>query len=222
MPTVTEMSSMVREALAVSSQYEGTTIPTAIRQVMQRLLRDYNFPKSIRRATLANIGPGTVQYAMPKGVKKVFGVRFYNPTDNTYSKHLERREGITLAPADPAPDDIYGRYYWIEGNTLFIDTPMPIIVGQPLSLVIWHQSTLVDAAQEEWMMDDLQDLIFSRSVVRLAAQLRKPEAMQAFAGLVTDETQSVAIYSNELEWEGVQMVMREPRAMPSPRYPSGA
>jgi len=224
MTTVAELAQKVRAALAVNAEYEAVTIPSAIRRVMKRLLRDYNFPKSVKRyMTNGPDGPfgveiGAVAHAMPPGFKRPLEVRFYYPAEGSWTNRLERREGFALPISDDDVDSRYGRYYWLEGNNLVIDTPMPV---NNLKLVVWYQSMLLDAEAVAWLLDDMEDLIFTSSVVRAAAELRKAEAMQAFAPLLQEEMQSIAIYANELEWNGVGMQMREPRGLPTPRYPAG-
>lgn len=221
MTTVAELATKVRTALSVSQDYESITITNGIRRTMKRLLRDYNFGKSIKRATL-DTSVGQIEYTLPPGMKRPLHLRFFNPADNTWSYGLERREGFTFGAtgSDTSYDGRpYGQHYWIEGTKLFIDTPMP---AAGLKLVFWYQSTLLDLDTETWLLDDYEDLIFSRSTMILATELRKPEVMQAFAPLVSDEMQSIAIFLNELEWNGVEMLMREPRALPSARYPTGA
>lgn len=221
MTTVAELAQKVRGALAVSSEYEGVTIPNAIRSSMRRLLRDYNFPKSIRRyqSVVSGVPIGTTNHTLPAGFKRPLEVRFFSPSTQQWTNRLERREGFALPQPDSDVEGQYGRYYWLEGNDLVVDTPMPI--DQTLRLTVWYQSMLLDAASEAWLLDDMEDLIFSRAVLKAAAELRKPEVANVYAQLVAEEMQSIAIYANELEWNGVEMQMREPRGLPSPRYPAG-
>jgi len=215
--TVGELAQKVRQALAVDAQYEGITIPSGIRRVMRRLLRDYNFPKSVKRYTSPATTLNQVSYTLPDGMKRPLEVRFFDPVAKTWTIRLERREGFSLPYTDSDVEGRYGRYFWLEGNNLLVDTPMPVA---GLQMIVWYQSQLVDAATETWMLDDMEDIIFSMSVMKLAAELRKPEVMQAFAPLVGEEMTSIAIYANELEWNGLQMQMREPRGLPSARYPA--
>lgn len=223
MTTVAQLAQKVRGALAVSSEYEGTTIPDGIRRVMRRLLRDYNFPKSIKRIYAnGDTTLGQVAYPAPEGMKRPLEVRFFNPADNTYSRRLERREGFALPYTPEDENDAFGRYYWLEGMNIVVDTPASAAAAAAnIRMLVWYQSMKLDAETEVWMMDDMEDLIFSSACMRLGAELRKTEAAQAFASLVGEEMQSIAIYANELEWNGVEVMMREPRGLPSPRYPAG-
>lgn len=223
MTTVSQLAQKVRVALAVSAEYEGSTLPDAVRGVMRRLLRDYNFPKSVIRVTSADAeAVGKTQYVMPAGLKRPLEVRFFDQANNAWSRRLERREGFSLPYGSdgfgPAAEDLYGRFYWLEGNKLVVDTPMP---AAGLRLTLWYQSMLVDAAAEQWMLDDMEDLIFSRAVMEAGLMLRKTEAANAYASLVAEQTKSIAMFANELEWNGVELSMREPRALPSDRYPTG-
>jgi hypothetical protein len=219
MPSVADLVPKVRQALGVSSEYEAITIPHGIRRVMKRLMRDYNFPKSVRRFEVAGVAIGTQSFDLPTGLKRPLEVRFRNPVDGTFTNRLQRREGFTLPTGEDYAELRYGAYYWLEGSKLWVDRPMPVA---GLTFTLWHQSLLVDAFAEDWLLTDVEDLIFTSSVTRLAVELRKPEVAGAMGPLMQEEMQSIAIYANELEWNGVEVQMREPAAMPTARYPAGA
>lgn len=218
MPTMVEMQERVRLAAAVSASYNATVINTALERAMKRLLRDYNFPKSIRSVfTEGDTEVGQQVYPAPPGFKRILSLRFKDTGSNAYSHALKRRHGFTLPLANPTEADLYGTYYWLEGTNILVDRPAPV---SSIRLTVWHQSQLLDDAMKAWMLEDLEDLIFSRATFLVTSELRKEELAQLFAARVAEETQSIAIYANELEWEGMDMHMREVSGWPAERYPS--
>jgi hypothetical protein len=214
--TVAELAAKVRVAAAVSSTYDGTVVTDAITRTMKRMLRDYNFPKSVRRQTWAGAAIGAQSYPVPAGLKRPLELRFTNPVDGTWSDELERKDGFVL-PQVGDTERPYGRYYWIEGTNLYVDRPMPV---GGLNLVLWHQSLVVDTESTTWLLDDFEDLIFSRACFLLTSELRKEELAPVFDARVQDEMTSIAIFANELEWQGMNMMMREANGPRGQRYPA--
>jgi hypothetical protein len=203
----------VRGALAVSSSFDDEKIPALIRRTINRLLRDYNFPKSVRREDYLNAFLNTKEFTLPDGFKRELEVRYFEPETEAYSEPLRKSDKFRL----PYPSGV-PYYYWLEGTKLVVDTPYPSsMVGY--STFIWYQS--MDAAgNEDWLTEDFADSVFYLSVVRGCAEFRKPEVMQTYAPLWDDERNSLAIYLNELEWNKVQVNMREARGYPPERYPA--
>lgn len=209
MTTVADMVPRVREALGVNSSYDAATIPDGIRGVMRKLLRDYNFPKSIVRLEYPALTVGVQSFDAPAGLKRPLQVQFYDPAESQWSEPLRRRDGFTLPTVSTTRLGV-SRYYWLEGTKLWIDSPIDTGTAG-FTLQFFYQSQLVDDTAEVWMLDDFADVIFTYSVVRLAPEVRKPEVMQAFGPLQEIDQQSLAIYVNELEFAGLDMQWREPR-----------
>jgi hypothetical protein len=210
--SVQDLVPEVRSALGVSSSYDDEKIPALIRRCVNRLLRDYHFPKSVKRADFLNAVLDTKEFTLPAGFKKELEVRYYNPGDLTYSDPLRKRERFQL----PYPSGV-PYYYWLEGEKLIVDTAYSAdLVGY--STFIWYES--MDAAgNEDWLTTDFADSVFYLSVTRGCAEFRKPEVMQTYAPLWDDERTSLAIYLNELEWGNSDIRMREARGYPPERYP---
>lgn len=203
----------VRKALAVSSSYEDTDIPDLISESINRLLRDYHFPKAVQKATFANALLNDRSFALPAGFKKEMEVRYFDPTTSAYSDPLIKRENFQL----PYPSGV-PYYYWLEGTNLVVDTPYPAaMVG--FSTLIWFESMDV-SSNETWITSDFASAVRLFSIVRGAAEFRKPEVAQVYGALWTDEQASLAIYLNELEWNNANIQMKEPRVAALPRYPA--
>lgn len=210
--TVAALVPRVRESLGVSASYDAETIPALIRRSIKRLLRDYHFPKSVHREEFLNLFLNSQEYTLPAGFKKELLVQFYDPVTTSWSEPLLKAEGFRLPNSEGYP-----RYYWLEGLKLHTDTPLDISrVG--FTLQLWHESMDV-AANEDWFTEDFEDAVYYHAVFRGAAEMRKPEVMQAFAPLWQDEVTSLAIYTNELEFDNLHMVQREPAARRGERYP---
>lgn len=210
---VNDLVPEVLGALAVSSSYADEKIPALIRRSINRLLRDYHFPKSVKRVDFASAVAGTTEFNLPAGFKKELEVRYYNPGDSTYSDPLRKRERFQLPYPRGTP-----YFYWLEGERLVVDTPFSESMTG-FSTYIWYES--MDAAgNEDWFTTDFPDAAFYLSVVRGCAEFRKPEVMQTYAPLWDDERTSLAIYLNELEWNNADIMMREARGYNPERYPA--
>lgn len=215
----------VRRSLGVSSSYDAETIPDLIRGAIRRLLRDYNFPKSVSRYYFGSGGSGSPgadtrllalndqSFDLPSGFKREFQLRFYDPTNETWSDALKKREGFI----EPAASGIT-EFYWIEGTKLFIDTKVEEDgVGKQLFMIFQSKDT---ASNETWVTDDWEDAVCYRAIMAGAVEVRKPDVAKTFAELWADERESLAIYLNELEWNNVVMLQRERRLPVFDRYPT--
>lgn len=220
----------VRRSLGVSSSYDAETIPDLIRQAISRLLRDYNFPKSVSRYYFGSGGTGDgtsgsllalnqQQFALPSGFKREFQLRFYDDSPAlglaTWSSPLKKREGFI----EPAASGV-NEYYWLEGTNLWLDAPIEAD-GVGKQLVMMYQSMDV-AANESWVTTDWEDAVCYKAIVNGAVEVRKPDVAKTFAELWGDERESLAIYLNELEWGNVVMMQRERRLPALDRYPTDA
>lgn len=194
----------VRSALAVSADYDAQ-IEAGIKSAGRRLLRDYNFPKQIVKLTYPLVAAGSQYLALPADFKKPLGVRLsqFEEATTFWSEPLTRAEAFKL----PSPDGV-PRHYWVEGTNLWLDTAMPT---EGLDVVLWYQSSSWDD-NAAWLLADQEDTLFYFAMTRLAPEMRKKEVFEVFAPLWSDERQSLAIYLNELEWDDVTILMREPQA----------
>lgn len=225
--TVEKLTPRVREALGVSSSYDAETIPFAIRRAIRRLLRDYHFPKSVATYTwkTTNVPPEPVlglkqqSFPLPKGFKKdmmvIYSQPGMNPTaDVYYSEPLKKLEGFRA----PNNGDWAAKYYWLEGQNFVIDKYLYTMPAEALGLSLVYESWDV-SLNEKWICDDFEDVIFLLAVYRTAAEMRKPEVMKAFAPLWQEEQASIAIYANELEFDGLNVMQREAVWVHRERYP---
>jgi hypothetical protein len=201
----------VRAALAVSGSFEPK-IKALITRSVTRLLRDYHFPKAVKRQDYPALAEDENSFALPAGFKKELEFRLFDPNSSTYSDPLVKRERFQLPYPSGAP-----HYYWLEGTNLLIDTPLNVSYAG-FSGFLWYES--MDAeSNAAWLTADFADAVFYLSVVRGCAEFRKPEVMQTYAPLWQDEQTSLAIYLNELEWNNSQINMKEARGWPAERYP---
>jgi len=226
--TVETLVPRVREALGVSNSYDETTLPAAIRRAERRLLRDYNFPKSIKRRNWwtdavpveDRLGVGQFAFKLPTGMKRDLGVIYRSPGTNPphttgWTDPLKKLEGFR---APNTASDAFARYYWLEGDMLVVDKPLYTLPVEVVHLELTYQSWDV-VENEPWLIEDFEDVIFILTVYRAAAEMRKPEVMQAYAALWQEEVVSLATYVNELEYDNLYMMMREARARHDERYP---
>ena len=210
--SVDALTPEVRSALGVSESYDDEKIPALIRRSINRLLRDYHFPKAVKRQDFTNLLLGSKEFTLPDGFKKELEFRLYDPSDESYTDPLSKKERFQLPYPDGGP-----KFYWLEGLKLVIDTPLDLArVG--FSAFLWYES-MDWLTNEDWMTEDFEGAVYHFSVVRGAAEFRKPEVAQIYASLWADERESLAIYLNELEWNNADIRMREARGFPSERYP---
>lgn len=208
---IEELVPRVRTALGVSSSYDNIEIPTHIRAAIKRLLRDYNFPKSRARHSFVLSTLGESSFVLPADFKRAFGLMFFDPSDVSWSDPIQRAEGFQL----PSQSGLTDRW-WLEGQSLYINTPIQDD-GLNKHLVLFYQSNGVEE-NASWLLNDFEDAVAYLAIVRGAADMRKAEVMQTYAPLWSDEQTSLAIYLNELEWDGVIVKMREERQRPVERY----
>lgn len=213
--TFEELVSRVREACGVASSYEDETIPALVNRCVNRLLRDYHFPKAVKQQDFTNLFLNSQEYTLPDGFKAVLEARFYNPLTAEWAEEpLEKVNGRIL----PSPRG-YPAKYWLQGTKLITDVKLPSdMVG--FTLQLFYES--MDAASNrDWFITDFESAIYYFACVLGSAEFRKPEVAQIYGPLWADERESLAIYLNELEWDDVQITMREARTSPRLRYPAG-
>jgi hypothetical protein len=225
--SVATLTPRVREACGVSTSYDDETIPALIRRCIQRLLRDYHFPKSVRRLDY-DFTLDQIAYPLPAGFKKELSVQWYDSNgEGSWSDPLNKSNGFRR----PQPDN-FPRWYWLQGTDLVLDTPVTSLMNT-FTLQLYYESMLVEdvlfddgttitvleAGNESWFTTDFEDVLYYFAMTRAAAEFRKPEVAQTFAPLWQEEAASLAIYTNELEWGNVRMQAMEPRRLPQERYP---
>lgn len=212
--SIASLTPRVREALGVSSSYDAATIPAAIKRAAQRLLRDYNFPKALTNSNIV-LQFGVQDYPRPAGSGKILRVQYYNPTDDTYSEWLTRLDRAGL----PINGGYSSHNWWTFGTRIFVSNKADQqAVSQGMVLNVHYLTIDPDVAT--WIYDDFEDVLFYMTVYREAAAMRKPEVQQAYQALYTEELQALAIYLNELEWDGVVVNQREERIRFTERYPA--
>lgn len=216
--SIASLTPLVREALGVSSSYDATSIPAWIKAAARRLLRDYNFPKSKTSKTwsgadiVSQIGMPQPSFALPAGLGKIGALRL-SDSNNNWSDPLVRRERFVLA----STGDVNSWMYWLDAQNLRLSNPITAEMSGYF-LQLWYQS--IDPDTNTWIYDDFEDLLRYMVVYREAAAMRKPEVQAAFQSLYTEELSALAIYLNELEWDGVVINQREARTARSERYPA--
>lgn len=225
--SIDSLTPRVREACGVSAAYDEETIPALIRRCILRMLRDYHFPKSVRRTDYTPILNQTA-FTLPAGFKKDLSVQWYDPSDaGSWSDPLNKATGFRR----PQPDG-FARWYWLQGLNLMLDTPTPTSMTS-FSLQFYFESlqvedivedtgttfTVIEEGNEHWFAEDFADVLFYSAVVKGAAEFRKPEVAQTFTPLYQEELGSLAVFTNELEWGNARMQMMEPRLRQTERYP---
>jgi hypothetical protein len=198
------------------STYEAEDLPSSVKRYVKKLLRDYNFPKSVQIQTYQHPVEGSQNYALPEFFKRDLQVVWMddtNPVSPAYGAPLRKRESFI----HPDPDGI-SRYYWLQGAMLWTDISVP--AGSPSSnLILVHQNHSI-ADNMQWMLDDFEDILFSLSMMRLSGELSKPELAKVWAALWQEDQKSIAIYLNELEFANLDMVQRETGHRTTERYPA--
>lgn len=199
--TIAELVTDLRKALTVDVSYETETLPAIVRRAMRKLLRDYHFPKSLIKLDFTNVVLGTQSYATPSGFKKEHLVRFYDPVEDQYTDPLLKREGRVLPQAD-------GRafYYWMEGTNLWTD----VVIDEAsagITLELIYETMDVDTC-EAWFVPDFEDVLFTFAMYRASAELRKTELRKHWKELWAEERTSLAIYTNELQYDSSELMMR--------------
>lgn len=212
--SIAALTPRIREALGVSASYDAETIPAAIKRAAKRLLRDYNFPKALKVQETA-LAAGEQSWTLPEAMGKPLALRLYNPSDGTYSRWLERRD----AAVGLSEGDLSSWRWWLAGTQGWLSNPFDNALATAGFEVHLVYQNLDPDADGGWIYSDFEDVLYYATVYREASTMRKPEVQQAFAPLYQEEITALAIYLNELEWQGVVVEMREARAWRSERYP---
>lgn len=216
MPTLTEFCQTLADRLRVDDSYLDTDLPASVRRLLKTLLRDYHFPKSIRKSVWADIAEGNQSYTLPDDFKKPILLCFMDSsgTETVFGDKLTRAEGFVRPDTDGVP-----RQYWLEGLTLWTDVTVPS--NSPnTGLVLVYESNDPDY-NLGWMLNDFEDVFFTYCMSRLSAELNKTELAQTWIPLWQSDKVAFAIYLNELEFEGMQLMMRPPAAQDlRGRYPA--
>lgn len=215
--TLEDFCITLADRLRVDDSYLTTDLPASVRRLVKKLLRDYHFPKSIRKSIWSDVPADTQSYTLPSDFKKPLLLCFMDRTDAdapAFSEPLARREGFVRARTDGAP-----AYYWLEGVNLWTDISVPD--NSPnTDLILVYESNDVEY-NLGWLLDDYEDVVFSYCMSRLSAELNKTELLQTWTALWGDDRVSLAIYQNELEFEGMEIMQRPATMRDSKgRYPA--
>lgn len=209
--SIAEMVPALREALSVDNSFDATIIGMAER-CMKRLLRDYHFPKSLRLQAYTNLILGAKEYTLPAGFKKEHLIRFYDPVEGTYTHGLTKREGPVGLPLDGIP-----RHYWLQGAKFITDIAIEAeSVG--ITMQLFYESMDV-AGNESWFVGDFEDVLFTFTMYRGASELQKPDLAKSYAALWAEDRTSLAVYANELEFDGSEFYMNAAAPVSPTRYP---
>lgn len=211
--TVDTMVPLVRSALGVSSSFDDEKIPDLIRRTINRLLRDYHFPKAVLKEEFTNLLLNSKEFTLPDGFKKELEFRLYNPGDSSWTDPVKKKERFQLPYPSGSP-----YYYWLEGTKLILDTALDASrVGH--TAVLWYES-MDSLLNEDWLCNDFPDSVMYFSIVRGAAEFRKPEVASTYGPLWIDERESLSTYLAELEWNNTEIYQREARPVVGERYPA--
>lgn len=213
MSTLEQLTARIREALSVDVTYEAEIIPFAIDRAARRLLRDYHFPWAIAKKVFTGLTVGQQDYTLPLALKKELLVLFYDTVDDSYSRPLLKREGFLLPRTDGEP-----RYYWLYSSKLVTDVKVPVESTASLELHVWYESA-DPALNMDWLLSRFEDILFTYTTFRLAAERGKKEVAEIYGPLWMDERQALAVYLNELEFDNMELVQREPDQSNLSRYP---
>lgn len=213
MPAIDDMVAKVRGALSVAASYDPVLLQ-AVNGAIERILRDYNFDRSIKLQKSLDLAVGADNVDVPSGLKRPLMVRFHQ-LDGTgahlYSERLDRATGFVLPPQGQDPT-----HYWLMDGKLYWNLATP---EAGLDLFFWYQSRDVTTNQD-WVLADFNDAIFYLSVIRAAPLVKKAEILSTYTPLWADERSSLAIFTHELEFNDVVMYQREAAPRRGERYPS--
>jgi len=210
---IADLVPVVRSALGVDASYDAVVIPRLLNRAINRLLRDYHFPKSVVRTDFSNLSPGDKEFVLPAGFKKELLVHFRDNARDMWSEPMKKREAFQLPNASGAP-----YYYWLQGNSLVLDTPVSSEMND-FDLHVYHES-MSPTVNEAWITEDFPSAVEYRAILQGGGEIRKPEVSQTYTPLWADERESLAIYLNELEWSNVEMFQRESAMYTTERYPA--
>lgn len=203
------------ERLGLDDSYKAQDLPMFVKRVMRSFLRDYNFPKSIRRNDYTAIIADQQSYTLPDDFKKPLQVRFYDDggSSTVFGKPLVRTGQQVL----PDQDGI-ARAYWIEGLLLYTDIKVPAADAADTNLRLLYQSNDPDYCSS-WLLGEYEDILFTFCMYRGATEYGKTELAQLWAPLYARDERAIAIYQNELEFNDFGIVMSEVPTSQSERYP---
>jgi hypothetical protein len=202
----------LREGLAVSASYDARLM-RGISNAARSLLRAYNFREALRRSNVV-LMPGLASFVLPADAGKIKAVRMYTVEGGTtLYKRLRRREEGTL-PYHGGPS-----FYWIEGKTALMDSPMPHD-ATGYRMEIWYQSD-DPVWSEVWMSERYPDVLEHKAGAELSLKLRKSEAFQIYSALWQEDVAILGRYMPEIEFGDMDLSMGEVnRELVSERYPA--
>lgn len=173
----------------------------AVNRAAKYLLRNYNFPESLTYTALptaTSLGEGDTTVTLPSGVGKLKGVRLKQTNVDPVTYMVLHRREETVLPTEGGPI-----YYKRLATTLELDTELD---DETYKIELWYQTVLL-ATAETWLTDTYEDVLFHLAMLRAAPILHKPELIQTYAPLWQQDEKVLAVYLNELEWEGMHLRM---------------
>lgn len=198
--TYSAVAGTVRDALSVSSAHD-TVILAAVTRSAKYLLRNYNFPESVTYAALpsaSSLGEGDDSVTLPSNVGKIKGVRLKQTNADPVTYMVLRRREETVLPTEGGPI-----YYIRTATELALDTELD---DEVYKLEIWYQTVSTTSA-ETWLSDTYEDVLFHLSALRACPLVHKPELIATYSGLWQQDQAVLAVYLNEVEWEGLSLRM---------------
>lgn len=203
----------LREGLAVSAEHDDS-IARGIRAAARQLLKIYNFREAVRRAVVP-IAAVADNVSLPADVGKIKLVWLTTVENGVKLYKVLKRRGEGQLPTYDGPN-----FYFTQGQSLFIDQPMPAILATPYNMEIWYQSIDPDV-NESWLSTTYADALEHLAGVKLALKKRKTEAAQIYGQLWQQDTAILARFVAELDFSDMDMGMGEPNDTPAlERYPA--
>lgn len=203
----------IRNALSLSATHDNTTILPGIERQALRLLRDYNFPFTVKVEVLDTVA-GARDYTLPEHLKKPLLVRFRDGTslaNYTYTDRLRRSPGPVLPQSSGE-----ALYYWIA-DKLYTDVLTP--AGAPNLKLEFHYQHLDIELAEAKLLASVKDVLFTLTCFRLSVELGKQELAKVFAATWVEDQKSIAKFTAELEYgDTVAISSRESTVKHLPRY----
>jgi hypothetical protein len=203
----------LREGLAVSAEHDES-IMRGIRQAARQLLKVYDFRQAVKREIIPVLA-ATDNVDLPADVGKIKIVQLTTVEGVTKLYKVLKRRSEGMLPTYAGPN-----FYFIQGQKLFLDQPMPAILATPYNIELWHYSLDIDQ-NESWLSTVYEDALEHLAGVKLALKKRKKEAADIYGSLWQQDSVILARHTAELNYSDMDMGMGEPSDnFISDRYPA--
>lgn len=199
-----ELIEDAREALGVSSSWDAK-IKRKLDDSVRYFLRNWNFPRAGEIVKRNSLNSGTKEILMTSPSKRIMLVQLQDNRSpgQTFYKNFQRSSGFRLPHAR---DQGVPGWWWTIGDRIIFEQGLP-----ESGLDIWvYRQHLDPSLGLEFMLEEIPDALLIHLVYTNAPGWRKTEAAQAYAPLWAEQVKSLAIYANELEFEGVFLEMGAP------------